>query len=145
MRKIVRFAVALALVSALVPAGAEAKANRVRSQVTLDVFGVIDRHGTVTYAFGGEVGAQGFTFRCMEGRKLTLFRLEPNGSATPVASAKSKFFGAFAGTLERPLAQIPGYYYAEVKGNTRSSRSGKLRCLGARSPTILVEVPAALL
>jgi hypothetical protein len=138
-------AVALALV-ALAPAGAEAKAHRVSSSVTVDVFGVIDRHGAVTYAFGGGIGAH-FTFACEADRTVTLFRVEPNGSATPVASANSEFSG-FVGMLERPLSEITGYYYAEVAPVTRKFKRGryrKLKCLGARSATIFVEVPAALL
>lgn len=140
-------AVALVLVAALAPAAAEAKAKRVSSSVTVDVFGVIDRHGGVTYAFGGQVGAQGLTFACMGNRTVTLFRVEPNGTATPVASARSEF-DMFAGMVERPLGEITGYYYAEVAPAKRKFKRGKyrkLRCLAARSPTIFVEVPAGLL
>lgn len=146
MRKLVPMAVALALVTALVPAGAEAKAKRVSSSITVDVVGIIDRHGGVTYAFVGEVGA-GFTFACMGDRQVTLFRLEPNGTATPVASASTEF-DRFTGMLERPLGEITGSYYAEVAPRTRKFKRGKyrkLRCLAARSPTIFVEVPAGLL
>src|SRR5262245_1921059 len=55
-------AIAIALVSALMPAGAEAKTERVRSSIDLDVVGLIDRHGGVSYDFVGGVGAEGFTF-----------------------------------------------------------------------------------
>ena len=136
--------IALALVAAAMPGGAEAK--RISSSVTVDVFGVIDRHGSVSYAFGGEIGAH-FTFACEADRTVTLFRVEPGGSATPVASANSGF-GQFVGTLERPLGEITGSYYAEVAPATRKLKRGryrKLNCLGARSPTIFVQVPAALL
>ena len=148
MRKIVAIATAAALLAALVPAGAEAKAKRVSSSITLDIFGIIDRHGGVTYAFAGEVGAEGFTFACMGDRRVRLFRVEPNGTATQVASATAESFNGFAGTLERPLGAITGSYYAEVAPRTRKFKRGqhrKLRCLAARSPTILVEVPAGLL
>jgi hypothetical protein len=145
MRKFVALAIALGLVGGIAPGAAEAKARKVGTQLSVDIFGVIDRHGAVTYAFGGEVGAAGLTFKCMEGRQVTLFRLEPTGSAMPVASAKSELLGFFTGNLERPLAQVPGYYYAEVQARKRKSPNGKLKCLAARSPTILVEVPAALL
>jgi hypothetical protein len=83
----------------------------------------------------------------MGDRQVTLFRVEPNGTARPVASATTEIDG-FAGTLERPLEEISGSYYAEVAPRTRKFKSGKhrkLRCLGARSPTIFVQVPAALL
>jgi hypothetical protein len=146
MRKRILMVVAMALVTVL-PAAAEAKTERIRSAIDLDVLGIIDRHGGVSYAFAGGVGAQGFTFACMGDRQVTLFRVEPNGTATPVASATTEF-GGFAGTIERPLAEISGSYYAEVAPRTRKFKSGqhrKLRCLGARSPTILVQVPAALL
>jgi hypothetical protein len=146
MRKLVLMVVAMALVAVL-PAAAEAKTERIGSSIDVDVLGIIDRHGGVSYAFAGVVGAQGFTFACMGDRQVTLFRVEPNGTATPVASATTEFDG-FAGTIERPLAEISGSYYAEVAPRTRKFKSGKhrkLRCLGARSPTILVQVPAALL
>lgn len=144
MRKLGSMALAIALVMALVPVGAEAK--RITSSVSLDVVGIIDRHGGVTYAFGGEIGAH-FTFACMADRTVTLFRVEPNGSATQVATANSEF-GQFVGNLERPLSQITGSYYAEVAPVTRKFKRGryrKLRCLGARSPTIFVDVPDSLL
>jgi len=144
MRKLGPMAVAIALVMALVPIGAEAK--RISSSVSLDVFGVIDRHGGITYAFGGQIGAH-FVFACEAQRQVTLFHVEPNGSATPVASANSDF-GVFTQTLERPLSEITGQYYAEVAPATRKFKRGryrKLRCLASRSPTIFVEVPAALL
>jgi hypothetical protein len=145
MRKLVLMA-AMAMVMVL-PAAAEAKTERIRSSIDVDVLGIIDRHGGVTYAFGGGVGAEGYTFACMGDRQVTLFRVEPNGTARPVASATTEIDG-FAGTLERPLEEISGSYYAEVAPRTRKFKSGKhrkLRCLGARSPTIFVQVPAALL
>lgn len=137
---------ALAVALALVPAGAEAKTKRIGSSITVDVFGLIDRHGGVTYAFGGEIGAH-FTFACEADRQVTLFRVEPNGTVTKVGSAHDDY-GLFTGTLERPLDDIEGSYYAEVAPVTRKFKRGrfrKLRCLGARSPTIFVDVPAALL
>jgi hypothetical protein len=146
MRKVVLMAVAMALVTVL-PAAAQAKTERIRSSIDVDVLGIIDRHGGVSYAFAGGVGAEGFTFACMGDRQVTLFRVEPNGTATPVASATTEF-DSFTGTLERPLGEISGSYYAEVAPRTRKFKSGrhrKLRCLGARSPTVLVQVPAALL
>jgi hypothetical protein len=146
MRKLALTAIAMALVT-LLPTAAEAKTERIRSSIDVDVVGIIDRHGGVTYAFGGEVGAQGFTFACMGDRQVTLFRVEPDGTARPVASATTDI-GGFTGTLERPIGDISGSYYAQVAPRTRKFKSGnhrKLRCLGARSPTILVQVPPALL
>jgi hypothetical protein len=138
---------ALAVALVLVPTAAVAKTERIRSSIDVDVLGIIDRHGGVSYAFGGTVGAEGYTFACMGDRKVTLFRVEPDGTAAPVASATTEI-GGFTGTLERPLGEISGSYYAVVAPRTRKFKSGKhrkLRCLGARSPTILVQVPAALL
>lgn len=146
MRKLVSMAVAVALVTT-VPAGAEAKTERISSSITVDVFGIIDRHGGVTYAFGGEVTAEGFTFACMGDRKVKLFRAEPNGTATRVGSARTDLF-TFAGLLERPLGEITGSYYAKLAPRNRKFKRGKhrkLRCLAARSPTIYVEVPAGIL
>jgi hypothetical protein len=150
---------------------------------SLDVFGAIDRQGAVTYAFGGEVGLQRHTppfprrgcwscwdysrrvpvaLRCNQDRTVTLFRVEPDGSATRVGSATSHWGGqssrgSFTGPLERPLGEITGYYYAEVAPATirylpfplkpRNLPAGRRAavCLPARSPTIFVEVPAGLL
>src|SRR5262245_66437131 len=57
VRKLFAMAVAAAVVTALLPAAAEAKTRRVSTSVDLDVFGIIDRHGAVKYAWGAEVGA----------------------------------------------------------------------------------------
>jgi Ca2+-binding RTX toxin-like protein len=92
-----------------------------------------------------------------------LFRVEPNGTSTRVASVQTGqgttsangprlTRGAFA--LERPLGEITGYYYAEVAPATRKAHRHEfykvggayyqaLSCLPARSPTIFAEVPAA--
>jgi hypothetical protein len=156
---------------------------------SFDVFGAIDRQGAVTYAFGGEVGLQRDTplhhrrgshpprgcwscwsvartrpvaLKCNQVRTVTLFRVEPNGSATRIASATSHWDGqsargSFTGPLERPLGEITGYYYAEVAPATinylpfplkpRNLPAGRRAavCLPARSPTIFVKVPAGLL
>jgi hypothetical protein len=145
MRKLVLAGVAVVLVTAL-PTGAQAKTHRISSSIEVDLFGIVDRHGGVTYAFGGQVGAEGLTFACMGDRQVTLFRVEPNGPATPVASATSELFTGFAGTLERPLNAISGSYYAEVAPRTRRfGKHRKVKCLAARSSTILVQVPAGLL
>ena len=138
-------AVVLLLVAALAPAGAEAKAHRIRSFIDLDVVGGIDRHGSVQYAFTGAVGTPGLTFRCQAKRQVTLFRVEANGTAAPVASDRTDFLGGFLGPLERPLNEIAGYYYATAPQTKVKGKQGKLVCLAARSPTILVEVPAGLL
>jgi hypothetical protein len=164
--------------------------GEVSSNVSLDVFGAIDRQGAVTYAFGGEtrpaekIQGVGFapkgasvrrpnTNACKEYRTVTLFRVEPNGTSTRVASVETgQGSPEFGGPLERPLAEITGYYYAEVAPATsKLHRHGRfdpdgpgpepsfrlaefykvgggyyraLRCLPARSPTIFVEVPAGL-
>ena len=145
MRKLVPMAVALALVTALVPAGAAAKTRKVSSSIAVDVNGIIDRHGSVSYVFGGELFAKDFTFKCMERRKVTLFRVDANGTGTPVGSDRTDFLGNFIHPLELPLDQIPGPYYATAPKSTVKSKQGKLKCLAARSDTILVQLPAALL
>jgi RTX calcium-binding nonapeptide repeat (4 copies) len=155
--------------------------GEVSSNVSLDVFAVpFDPQGIVTYAFGGETRAQAEIQRvrfvqkgpsgggpsgaaCDEYRTVTLFRVEPNGTSTRVASVQTGqgttsangprlTRGAFA--LERPLGEITGYYYAEVAPATRKAHRHEfykvggayyqaLSCLPARSPTIFAEVPAA--
>src|SRR5262249_2375811 len=164
--------------------------GEVGSNVSLDVFGGIDRQGAVTYAFGGQIspqaeirrvrfdpegpsmgGVAGGNKACSEYRTVTLFRVEPNGTSTRVASMQTgQLSGGFGGPLQRPLGEITGYYYAEVapatrkphrqevykmggdpnkpikaKGVSRGAYYRALRCLPARSPTTFVEVPAGLL
>ena len=161
--------------------------GEVSSNVSLDVFGAIDRQGAVTYAFGGDIRAQveirkvrfvqkgpsgggGGGAACGEYRTVTLFRVEPNGTSTRVASVRTgQASGKFDGPLlERPLGEITGYYYAEAAPATTKVRRHQfykiggdpnqpikahrsrgayyraLRCLPARSPTIFAEVPAGL-
>ena len=58
MRKLVLMAVAMALVAALPAAGAQAKTKtkQISTGIYLDVAGLIDRHGGVTYFwFGGDL------------------------------------------------------------------------------------------
>jgi hypothetical protein len=107
----------------------------VSSDVSLDVSGAIDRQGAVTYAFGGDIRAQAqirsarFSSKgaaggggnvqlpaCSEYRTVTLFRVEPNGTSTRVASVRTgQGTGEFGGPLlERPLGEITGHYYVEV-------------------------------
>ena len=142
-RRIIPIAVALALIAALVPAQASAKP--VKSSVDIDIFGVIDRHSAIAYFLSGSVFAKRLTFRCMADRKVVLFRQQPDGTSVRVLSTRTDFLGEVFAPLEIRLDDIPGYYFAKVKRRTRSSRHGKLNCLAARSPTILVEVPPALL
>jgi hypothetical protein len=99
----------------------------------------------VVYAFSGTVNAQGLAFKCMEGRRVVLFRVEPDGSHKRIAATETKFFGSFSGVLEKPLSAIPGNYYAKAMPKIAKSKRGRLRCLAARTPTFLVQVPAGLL
>ena len=145
MRKLVPIAVAVALVTA-VPTGAEAKTQRISSSIRVDLFGIINRHGA-DVRLRRRGGAERFMFGCMGDRKVKLFRVEPNGLATLVASTATSF-NTFVGVVERPLGAITGSYYAELVPSNRKFKRGKhrkLRCLAARSPTIFVEVPAGLL
>ena len=165
MRKFVWMAVAMALVAALPAAGAQAKTKQISTGIYLDVGGFIDSHGGVFYSWGGDLDVKGSA--CRDGRNVTLFRVESNGTATPVGSSTTLVgdpLGSFDELMEGPLDAITGYYYAEVapkrvttkqrKGQLtpgtvvgRSSRARKvtLNCLAARSSTIYVEVPAGLL
>ena len=171
MRKFVSIAVAMALVAALPAAGAQAKTKtlQISTGIYLDAAGLIDRHGGVTYLWDGFLNAK--KSACQDGRNVTLFRVEPSGTASPIASSKSDFVGEFANLLEGPLDAITGSYYAEVaprrvttkqkkgkevkpnggKGETTVVVGGgrakkvKLNCLAARSSTIYVQVPAGLL
>jgi hypothetical protein len=133
----------------------------VSSEVSLDVSGAIDRQGAVTYAFGGDIRAQaqirGAAFdpkgaaggggnvqnpACSELRTVTLFRVEPNGTSTRVASVRtgratdSPHPGEFGGPLARPLGEITGHYYVEVAPATlkasrdlRTKRPGRVSSL----------------
>ena len=113
MRKLVSIAVAMALVAALPAAGAQAKTKtkQISTGIFLDVAGLIDRNGGVSYFWFGGVSAKKST--CLDGRSVTLFRVEPNGTATPVGSSRVRL-GEFADLLEGPLDAITGSYYAEI-------------------------------
>ncbi len=167
MRKFVSIAVATALVAALPAAGAQAKTKtkQISTSIFLDVAGLIDRNGGVTYFWFGGVSAKKST--CRDGRNVTLFRVEPNGTASPIASSESDS-GDVQPMLLGPLDAITGSYYAEIApkqvikwtskpkvvkpvsqgtviGRASRVRKVKLNCLAARSSTIHVEVPAGLL
>jgi hypothetical protein len=167
MRNFVSMAVAMALVAALPAAGAQAKTKtkQISTGIYLDAAGLIDRHGGVTYLWHGFLNAK--KSACQNGRNVTLFRVEPSGAASPIASSRSDF-GEFGNLLEGPLDALTGYYYAEaapkrviketskpkvvkpanqgtVIGRSSRARKVKLNCLAARSSTIYVEVPAGLL
>lgn len=146
IRTVVWIAVALALVTSLMSAEAQA-AKRVKSRLIVEVFGIIENDASVTYAFAGQVLAGGgLEFQCMGGRTVTLFRVESDGTTTPVASDKTDVVGFFVkANLGLPIDEIPGRYYAEVEEKKKKTNHGKLKCLAARSPTFLVEVPAGLL
>jgi len=168
MRKFVSMAVAMALVAALPVAGAQAKTKEISTSIYLDVAGLIDRHGGVTYYWYGDVSAKGSA--CRDGRNVTLFRVESSGTATPVGSSTTPMFGdplgSFGELLEGPPGAIRGSYYAEVapkrvttkhkkgqspvipitvSGGGSRARKVKLNCLAARTSTIYVDVPAGLL
>lgn len=168
MRKFVSIAVAMALVAALPAAGAQAKTKQISTGIYLDVVGLLDRHGGVTYFWAGDVSAK--RSACRNGRNVTLFRVEPNGTSTPVGSSTTSG-SEFANLLEGPLDALTGYYYAEVApkrvtteqkkgqrvtvepnggrttviGGGGRARKLRLNCLAARTSTIYVEVPAGLL
>jgi hypothetical protein len=136
----------LAFVAALAigPMALKAEAKPIRAAVALEIFAVIDHQATVTYYFGGQVAAEGLAFGCMEGRRVMLFHVGPGGSRQQVAATDTHIFGRFLAPLERRIAVIPGHYYAVVKPRIRKTRRGKLRCLTARSPSVLVQVPGGL-
>ena len=136
-------ATVLVLAAALVPSTAAAKP--IKTQISADIFGLIDRHASVTYYLAGQVFAQGLTFRCMERRSVVLFRVRPGGSRQRVLTTRSGLFGVFDAVLEMPLDAIPGRYYAWVKPKVTRSRRGRLRCRMTRTPTMLVEVPEGLM
>ena len=168
MRKLVLMAVAMALVTVL-PAGAQAKTKtkQISTGIYVDVAGLIDRHGGVTYYWYGALDAK--RSACRDGRTVTFFRVEPNGTATPVGStttfsSSGDSNSSFGDLLEGPPDAITGSYYAEVAPkrvkttNQKEPKNGitvvvpfkrakkvTLNCLGARSPTIYVQVPAGLL
>src|SRR3954463_16468783 len=101
--------VLVALVVAVLPT--EASAKTVRSAVTASITGIIDSRASVVYYYSGEVSAEHFAFPCMERRRVVLFRIEPKGGHHPVTHTETKFLGNFAGTIDKRLAAISGYYF----------------------------------
>ena len=137
----IALALALALVAALLPS--VAAGERVDSHIILDAVGVIDRAGNVEYFFGGALTAQGLKFKCMRDRKVDLFRDEPNGPDRRIGSDRTDFLGGFIAARVRNLDDVPGAYYAEVKGKVirKADGNGELRCLPDRSRPITVQLP----
>jgi hypothetical protein len=131
------------LVATAVPPAARAEA--VKSEITVSINGIIDPQATVIYFYGGQVSAEHLSFPCMEGRRVVLFHIGPKGGHHRVTHTETKFFGKFIGTIDRRLSAIPGYYFARVEPRVRHTRRGRLRCLGARSPAFFVDVPGGLL
>jgi hypothetical protein len=136
---------ALSLILSVACLPAEAGAKPIKSKITATIFGVITNDATIKYAITGQVAAQGFTFGCMEDRQVTLIKVGPNKKPKRVVGTESGFFGKYTVVIEKRLSAIPGYYYAKVKPRIRNSKKGRLRCLSARTPTFLVEVPDQLL
>ena len=65
----------------------------------------------MTYFWYGDVSAKGSA--CRDGRNVTLFRVEPNGTATPVGSSTTLVgdpLGSFGELMEGPLGAIRGSY-----------------------------------
>ena len=135
------FALAV-MAAALLPSPAAARP--VDSTVSATMIGTIDSRGAIRYLFTGEVAAERLTFPCMTRRQVVLFKIGPEGGRRKVASARTNFLGEFTALIESPVAAIPGHYFVKAKPRVRNMRRGRLRCLGARSPTFLVEVPAGL-
>jgi hypothetical protein len=123
-----------------------AQAKSVHSTVNAEIFATVDQRATVVYYYGGTVGVQGLSFRCLGNRQVMLFRVESGGKQKKVAATSTSFFGRFFAPLEKRLAAVPGHYYARVKPRVRRLKKGRrLRCLGARSPAFFVDVPSGLL
>jgi hypothetical protein len=139
---LVGLVVSVALAAGLGATGADARA--VKSGVNANIEGIIERNGTITYTFSGNIGAQGLSFGCMEGRRVVLFRVEKGGTRRRVMSAESRFFGVFSERLELRLGAISGHYFARVEPRIRKTKRGRLRCLSARSKAFLVQVPDEL-
>ena len=142
-RIVVSVAVSLILSVAFLPS--EAGARPIKSKISAVVFGVITPDATIKYVFTGEVAAQGFSFGCMEERQVTLVKVGPNKKSKRVLGTQTHLLGKFTVIIDKRLSAIPGYYYAKVKPRIRKLKKGRLRCLSARTPTFLVEVPDGLL
>jgi hypothetical protein len=143
-RIVVSAAVWLTLVAGFPSSQAEAKP--VKTKVSATIFGVITPDGTIKYALSGQVEAAGLSFGCMEGRQVTLIKVGPNREPKRVVGTQTEFLGKFTVVLQKRISAIPGYYYVKAKPRIRKIKHGrKLRCLAARTPTFLVEVPDGLL
>lgn len=130
------------LALALFPIAAQARP--VNSSISATAFGIIDAQATVRYYFTGNVSAENLVWRCMENRRVDLFRVGPEGSPKRVSSTKTKLLGKFVGAIEKPLSTIAGHYFVKMEPRVRKTRRGRLRCLGARSPSFLLQVPSGL-
>jgi hypothetical protein len=137
--KLALVAIGLTLIALTPPAAADAK--RIKSRIAFAPFGFIEPSGGVKYYFSGQVAAQGFRFKCMEHRRVRVFRDEPSGDDTLIGSDRSNFLGAFLAAVVTDLDQVPGDYYATMKQKKVRTPSGKLRCTGDRTQTVTVRAP----
>ena len=76
---------------------------------------------------------------------MTLVKVGSNRKSKRVLGTQTQLFGEFTVVIQKRLSALPGYYYAKVKPRIRKIKRGRLRCLSARTPTFLVEVPDQLL
>ena len=138
MRKFVLMAVAMALVAALPAAGAQAKTKtkQISTDINLDVAGYIDRHGGVFYFWGGDLDAK--RSACRDGRNVTLFRVESNGTATPVGS-NTTLSSSGDPTVLSVISWRDPWAQSRAPTTRRSPRSGSRRT--RRSPSPLTREP----
>ena len=160
MKRGISLLVAFAAVAALLPVGASAK--QVGATVELEVYGLIESNGAVSYHFTGLLWPDGLgppapppeappqgrkktddllaALKCMQRRAVTLLRDEPEGPDTVVGQAET-FLGIFFAPVEVPAQQVPGSsYYAQVS-EKKTGKKPKLNCLAATSPTVAVQPP----
>ena len=163
MKKLGGLAIALVVIAALLPASAAA--SQMETRVDLEIYGLIDSNGSVTYRFSGDALPEGLfgpkdhsgleqlsgqsevaALKCaLTRREVELFRDEPEAADTLVGSTRTLFVGFFDGLVELPAEHVPGAtYYAQVVEKVLTPKhhhKPKTTCLAGTSPAITVQPP----
>ena len=126
---------------------ATALAKPIKTQANLIALGLIDPFsGDWEYDFAVGVNVlstHGPRVLCARGRKASVYRNEPSGPDTLIASKRTDaiFQVAVVRWINPDPQEIPGSYYAKVKGATKHHRGATLKCQPARTNSIEIVAP----
>ena len=126
---------------------ATALAKPVKTKANLIALGLIDPFsGDWEYDFGVGVNVlstHGPRALCAPGRKVSVYRNQQSGPDTLIASKRTDatFHVAVIRWMNPDPQEIPGSYYAKVKGATKHHQGATLKCQPARTNSIEIVAP----